>query len=134
MLFQSECLRYQQEPKVRKDTKTKDCQTNLGGGLRLLPKEPPKVAPKMLNRSAGFVSTLLLDRACRMLTMGASLSLVSFSLMLSLSLSRTIGDERGEFLEREDEFMIEMADSCDRPKIRRRILVEFSVISPYGKP
>ena len=71
--------------------------------------------------------------------MEESLSLISFSLTLSLSLSRTVGDERGEPLggeplEREDEFMIETADSCDRPKIRRRILLGLSAISPYGKP
>lgn len=71
--------------------------------------------------------------------MGESFSLVAFSLTLSLSLSRTVGDERGEPfggepLEREDEFIIEAADSCDRPKIRRRMLVELSATSPYGKP
>lgn len=71
--------------------------------------------------------------------MEESLSLIALSLTLSLSLSRTVGDERGEPLggeplEREDEFIIEAAESCDRPKIRRRILVELSVVSPYRKP
>ena len=114
---------------MRKEAKTKDCQTNIGGCLRLFLKVPTKVAPKILNRSAGLPSTLLSDRVRRTPTMG-----VSFSLTLSLSLLRTVGDERGEPLEREDKSMIEMADSCDRPKIRRRIVVELSVISLYGKP
>ena len=38
--------------------------------------------------------------------------------MLSSPLSRTIGDERGKTLGREDESIAEMADSCDRPKAR----------------
>ena len=99
---------------MRKNAKNQ-IATNLGGGFRLFPREPPKVAPKILNRSPGLESPLFLDRGCRKL-MGESFSLNAFSLTLSTSLSRTVGDERGEPLggeplEREDEFKIEVADS-----------------------
>jgi hypothetical protein len=86
------------------------------------------VAPKIFNQSAGLAFTPLFNHARRMPTMGVALSLVPFSL------SRTIGDEREKSFEREDAFMVEMVDLCDRPKVRRNILVELSVISPYRKP
>ena len=41
--------------------KTKDPQSNLGGGLRLFPDVPPKVDPKIVNRSASLESTLRFD-------------------------------------------------------------------------
>lgn len=107
---------------MRKDAKTKNSQTNLeGGGLRLFPKLPPKAPPK--------IPTLLLDRACRVSIMGLPLSLVSFS--LTLSLSETTEGEKCKLLGREDDFMVDVADLCDIPKVRGRILAELSTISPY---
>ena len=66
-------------------------------------------------------------------------SLESLTLSLSLPslwMSWIVGDGRGEPLEPGDEFILETAESCDRPKIRRRILVGLGgiSISPYVKP
>ena len=107
-------------------------RTYFGTGFRPFPSEPANVPPKILNRSPALASTLffILCRPLPMLMESRKLfrSLSPFSLVSEVwVVGEGSGDSRDAF-----DGLVEMVESCERPKSLRRADTALVVCtSPY---